>query len=92
MLWFLVSVSTVCTLYVLIVVSELIAKLRVFGNFLAVSGLIVKLRVFGGLKGSILGLRVAFIIAKLASLSFKTPRAKSTLVARLGLLSYTVGI
>ena len=89
MLWFLVSVSIVCTLYVIIVVSKLIAKLRVFGNFLVISGLIVKLRVFGGF---VIGLRVAFIIAKLASLSFKTPRANSTLAVRLGLLSYTVDI
>ena len=73
MLWLLVSISIVYTLYVSIVVSELIVKLRVFGGF-------------------VIGLRLAYIIAKLASLSFKTPRAKSTLAANLGLLSYTVGI
>ena len=89
MLWFLISISIVYTLYILIVVSGLIVKLKVFRNFLAISELIVKLRVFGGF---VIGLRLAFIIARLASLSFKTPKAKSTLATKLGLLSYIIGI
>ena len=81
----------ICNLY-LIRINRSIqvnCKTQSFWEFLNSLRVNCKTQIFGGF---VIGLRLAFISIRLASLSFKTPRAKSTLVAKLGLLSYIVGI